>query len=228
MTHSRSRLQINPYYGKTSMSGLRAHFQALLKEGPAIIYNVPGRTGQDIPEALVHEMAQHPNFLGMKECTGNKRIGGYTSQVGQRLCLRLGVCLGVLRHAAGVLPMSALLFVQHSWRAWQQFKQAGVVLTGADCAAWILWTYCCRASTAGVATTMRHTTAATSLAAQESSQSPPMSFPVRFDVTLSQRMVTLQMQLLWWQQQQRRQRQHQGSRGGCSALRGCFSCMHQW
>ncbi|WIA36598.1 hypothetical protein OEZ86_007886 [Tetradesmus obliquus] len=73
-------LQINPYYGKTSMSGLRAHFQALLKEGPAIIYNVPGRTGQDIPDALVQEMAGHPNFLGMKECTGNKRIGNYTQQ----------------------------------------------------------------------------------------------------------------------------------------------------
>jgi dihydrodipicolinate synthase/N-acetylneuraminate lyase len=68
------------------MSGLRAHFQALLKEGPAIIYNVPGRTGQDIPDALVQEMAQHPNFLGMKECTGNKRIGNYTSQVCWSVC----------------------------------------------------------------------------------------------------------------------------------------------
>jgi 4-hydroxy-tetrahydrodipicolinate synthase len=83
------RLQINPYYGKTSMSGLRAHFQALLKEGPAIIYNVPGRTGQDIPDVLVQEMAQHPNFLGMKECTGNKRIGNYTSQVRREVVYRL-------------------------------------------------------------------------------------------------------------------------------------------
>eukprot|EP00882_Tetradesmus_deserticola_P014007 GHRQ01014884.1.p1 GENE.GHRQ01014884.1~~GHRQ01014884.1.p1 ORF type:complete len:298 (+),score=139.07 GHRQ01014884.1:796-1689(+) len=73
-------LQINPYYGKTSMRGLRAHFAALLKEGPAIIYNVPGRTGQDIPDALVQELAAHPNFLGVKECTGNSRIGNYTQQ----------------------------------------------------------------------------------------------------------------------------------------------------
>eukprot|EP00877_Chromochloris_zofingiensis_P004799 jgi/Chrzof1/1431/Cz10g07220.t1 len=73
-------LQINPYYGKTSVDGLRAHFSALLAEGPAIIYNVPSRTGQDIPDDLVRDLAQHPNFLGMKECTGNPRIGGYTSQ----------------------------------------------------------------------------------------------------------------------------------------------------
>jgi hypothetical protein len=26
-------------------------------------------------------MAGHPNFLGMKECTGNARIGAYVKQV---------------------------------------------------------------------------------------------------------------------------------------------------
>jgi 4-hydroxy-tetrahydrodipicolinate synthase len=36
-------LQINPYYGKTSAAGLRTHFHAVLQEGPAILYNVPGR-----------------------------------------------------------------------------------------------------------------------------------------------------------------------------------------
>lgn len=73
-------LQINPYYGKTSHAGLRAHFSAVLAEGPAIVYNVPGRTGQDIPDDIVAELAAHPNFLGMKECTGNKRIAAYTSR----------------------------------------------------------------------------------------------------------------------------------------------------
>ena len=38
-------LQINPYYGKTSLDGLMSHFTALLNEGPAIIYNVPGEAG---------------------------------------------------------------------------------------------------------------------------------------------------------------------------------------
>jgi len=38
-------LQINPYYGKTSLDGLMAHFTAVLHEGPTIIYNVPSRTG---------------------------------------------------------------------------------------------------------------------------------------------------------------------------------------
>ena len=67
-------LQINPYYGKTSEEGLAAHFDAVLGEGPAIIYNVPGRTGQDIPDHVVHRLAGNPNLLGVKECTGNARI----------------------------------------------------------------------------------------------------------------------------------------------------------
>jgi hypothetical protein len=39
-------LQINPYYGKTSEAGVLAHLEAGMQYGPAIIYNVPGRTGQ--------------------------------------------------------------------------------------------------------------------------------------------------------------------------------------
>jgi 4-hydroxy-tetrahydrodipicolinate synthase len=75
-------LQINPYYGKTSERGLVAHFDAVLSEGPAIVYNVPGRTGQDISDRVIMGLAErHPsNFLGVKECTGNNRIEAYASR----------------------------------------------------------------------------------------------------------------------------------------------------
>lgn len=65
-------LHINPYYGKTSKQGLIAHFNAAMDEGPAIIYNVPGRTGQDITEDVVFQLAKHENFVGIKECTGSQ------------------------------------------------------------------------------------------------------------------------------------------------------------
>jgi len=41
-------LQINPYYGRTSLKGVSEHFKRVLDIGPAFIYNVPGRTGQDL------------------------------------------------------------------------------------------------------------------------------------------------------------------------------------
>eukprot|EP00238_Polyblepharides_amylifera_P009825 CAMPEP_0196580648 /NCGR_PEP_ID=MMETSP1081-20130531/29804_1 /TAXON_ID=36882 /ORGANISM="Pyramimonas amylifera, Strain CCMP720" /LENGTH=352 /DNA_ID=CAMNT_0041900571 /DNA_START=81 /DNA_END=1139 /DNA_ORIENTATION=- len=73
-------LQINPYYGKTSRTGLITHFDRVLEEGPAIVYNVPGRTGQDIPDDVMLYLAQNPNFAGVKECTGNDRIKAYADK----------------------------------------------------------------------------------------------------------------------------------------------------
>ena len=70
-------LQINPYYGKSSNAGLKEHFKRVLDLGPSIIYNVPGRTGQDIQPDLIEELAKHPNFIGVKECAGNERMGQY-------------------------------------------------------------------------------------------------------------------------------------------------------
>lgn len=71
-------LQINPYYGKTSPTGLSKHFDLVLNQGPGIVYNVPGRTGQDIPDSIIDSLKANPNFLGVKECTGNARIARHS------------------------------------------------------------------------------------------------------------------------------------------------------
>ena len=73
-------LQINPYYGKTSEKGLREHFNRVLDLGPAIIYNVASRTGQDLQPELIESLAEHSNLIGVKECSGNERMGYYESK----------------------------------------------------------------------------------------------------------------------------------------------------
>ncbi|CAI5511225.1 unnamed protein product [Closterium sp. Naga37s-1] len=73
-------LQINPYYGKTSVDGIIQHYKAVLPMGPAIIYNVPGRTGTDLTPDVIEELAQHENFAGVKECVGNDRVSAHTSK----------------------------------------------------------------------------------------------------------------------------------------------------
>ncbi|MCJ8320055.1 MAG: 4-hydroxy-tetrahydrodipicolinate synthase [Colwellia sp.] len=70
-------LQINPYYGRTSLLGVADHFQRVLAVGPAFIYNVPGRTGQDLTPELIEPLAENANFIGVKECGGNERIAHY-------------------------------------------------------------------------------------------------------------------------------------------------------
>ena len=73
-------LQINPYYGRTSLKGVAEHFQRVLDIGPAFIYNVPGRTGQDLTPEIIEPLSTHKNFIGVKECTGNERIAYYEKQ----------------------------------------------------------------------------------------------------------------------------------------------------
>jgi len=67
-------LIINPYYGKTSARGIVMHLESGLKYGPAIVYNVPGRTGQDIKPEIIMQIASHEHFCGVKECMGHERI----------------------------------------------------------------------------------------------------------------------------------------------------------
>ncbi|KAG2729590.1 hypothetical protein I3843_01G252900 [Carya illinoinensis] len=71
-------LHINPYYGKTSLEGMVSHFESVLSMGPTIIYNVPSRTGQDIPPLVIHTVSQSANLAGVKECVGNDRVEQYT------------------------------------------------------------------------------------------------------------------------------------------------------
>jgi 4-hydroxy-tetrahydrodipicolinate synthase len=73
-------LQINPYYGRTSSAGVQIHFERLLDIGPAFIYNVPGRTGQDLTPDIIEPLSMHTNFIGVKECSGNDRIAHYESK----------------------------------------------------------------------------------------------------------------------------------------------------
>lgn len=73
-------LHINPYYGKTSLQGMVSHFEAVLSMGPTIIYNVPSRTGQDIPPSVISKISRNLNMAGVKECVGNDRIKGYADE----------------------------------------------------------------------------------------------------------------------------------------------------
>ncbi len=65
-------LVISPYYNKPNRSGLIKHYTALADlDIPLVIYNVPGRTGQNLGAELIAELASHPNIVGVKEASGD-------------------------------------------------------------------------------------------------------------------------------------------------------------
>lgn len=65
-------LVVTPYYNKPSAEGIFRHFEAVSKVGiPIIVYNIQGRTGLNIPTALMERIATLPNIAGVKEASGN-------------------------------------------------------------------------------------------------------------------------------------------------------------
>lgn len=66
-------LLVTPYYNKTSQDGLVKSFNAIVDAAgiPAIIYNVPSRTGVNILPQTAKELAKNPLICGIKEASGN-------------------------------------------------------------------------------------------------------------------------------------------------------------
>ncbi|MBE9226081.1 4-hydroxy-tetrahydrodipicolinate synthase [Phormidium sp. LEGE 05292] len=67
-------LQVVPYYNKPPQEGLYQHFQAIAQSSPDLpimLYNIPGRTGQNLASETVARLAEIPNIVAIKEASGN-------------------------------------------------------------------------------------------------------------------------------------------------------------
>ena len=64
-------LAIVPYYNKPTQEGLYHHFKAIADASslPIIIYNIPGRVVVELASDTMLRLAEHPNIIGVKECT---------------------------------------------------------------------------------------------------------------------------------------------------------------
>lgn len=68
-------LVVSPYYNKATGEGLLAHYSAIAGAVhiPVIAYNVPSRTGVDIPVEVCRCLAMFPNMAGIKEASTDVR-----------------------------------------------------------------------------------------------------------------------------------------------------------
>jgi 4-hydroxy-tetrahydrodipicolinate synthase len=62
-------LSVNPYYNKPSRRGILAHYAEVVRatDVPILLYNIPQRTGSDLPNDLVAELGQLENIVGVKQ-----------------------------------------------------------------------------------------------------------------------------------------------------------------
>lgn len=64
-------LVVSPYYNKANNEGLFAHYLSIAHAVniPVIAYNVPSRTGMDMPVATYKRLSNIPNIVGVKEAS---------------------------------------------------------------------------------------------------------------------------------------------------------------
>jgi 4-hydroxy-tetrahydrodipicolinate synthase len=67
-------LQVVPYYNKPPQEGLYQHFRAIAEASPdlpVMLYNIPGRTGQNLLPDTIARLAEIPNIVAVKEASGS-------------------------------------------------------------------------------------------------------------------------------------------------------------
>ncbi|AKN30447.1 4-hydroxy-tetrahydrodipicolinate synthase [Clostridium carboxidivorans P7] len=66
-------LLVTPYYNKSTQKGVIEHFKAIVGsiKVPAILYNVPGRTGMSLKAETVYELSKVENIVAIKEASGD-------------------------------------------------------------------------------------------------------------------------------------------------------------
>ena len=66
-------LVVTPYYNKPNRSGMLLHYRAVTEATglPVVVYNVPGRTAQNLGAELTLRLAEIPGVAGVKEASAD-------------------------------------------------------------------------------------------------------------------------------------------------------------
>lgn len=66
-------LVVTPYYNKATKKSIIKHYQAICAsvDLPVILYSVASRTGMNLTPAIIKELKEIPNVVGIKEASGD-------------------------------------------------------------------------------------------------------------------------------------------------------------
>ncbi len=106
-------LSVNPYYNRPSRRGIVAHYEEVVRatDRPIALYNIPQRTGADMPNDLLAELAQLENIAAVKQANPDSlaQIDGLQIYAGNDDMLADVLDLG---EPGGILTASHLFGVQ--------------------------------------------------------------------------------------------------------------------
>jgi 4-hydroxy-tetrahydrodipicolinate synthase len=66
-------LSVNPYYNRPNRRGIVAHYREVSRaaDRPIVLYNIPQRTGSDLPNELLAELGQLDHIEGVKQANND-------------------------------------------------------------------------------------------------------------------------------------------------------------
>jgi 4-hydroxy-tetrahydrodipicolinate synthase len=103
-------LSVNPYYNRPNRRGIVAHYREVSRaaDRPILLYNIPQRTGSDMPNDLLAELAQLDHVSGVKQANNDNLalIDGLELYAGNDDVLARTLDLG---GAGGILVASHLV-----------------------------------------------------------------------------------------------------------------------
>ena len=86
-------LVVTPYYNKGTREGIVLHYLAIADAVgiPLILYNVPSRTGVDLPLPAIGRLAAHPRIVAIKEASGSiARVADIIAAHGEKMAVYSG------------------------------------------------------------------------------------------------------------------------------------------
>ena len=121
-------LVVSPYYNKPNHSGMLSHFETVAgaTDLPLVVYNVPGRTGQNLGAKLILELAGIGGVIGVKEASGDLdqisailagRPAGFAVLSGDdslALPMIQEGAIGVISVASNIVPAEVVALVRHA------------------------------------------------------------------------------------------------------------------
>jgi 4-hydroxy-tetrahydrodipicolinate synthase len=100
-------LSVTPYYNRPSPLGLKRHYEAVAAatDKPVMLYNIPSRTGTNMPPELLAELAQIERIDGVKQSNPDelRLIDGLTVYTGDDGDFARALDIG----AAGVISVAS-------------------------------------------------------------------------------------------------------------------------
>ena len=106
-------LSVNPYYNRPSRRGILAHYTEVVRatDLPIVLYNIPQRTGADMPNDLLAELAQLDRIEAVKQANADNlaKVDGLRVYAGNDDLLADVLDLG---EAGGILTSSHIFGVE--------------------------------------------------------------------------------------------------------------------